>query len=370
VNLGNVPKTFLLKYTGDGYQLNPPVSVKALGHIGISVKASDYFNAEMSPCGIYSAILTVNNTRIFGYHLRRIPFDQLRYINSHVDFVQFTRNGVFYQKLWNDRGNTLNIYETGKSRGIIQVEDGKEYRCEGVLGDASGNISKVVFTLSGKAVEKHQEVNPAENIFHFDTKNNFSTGDFEIQTPRGAFYEDFSFLFSVSKRLPGYYSALYRVNDNPVPIQKPVRIRLLTAGIPEKLETKAIVVRVDPSGRKQSVGGKLSGKWIEASILQFGDFAVVSDTISPRILSLSIKNNVLTESSAVRFRISDDLSGIQSYNGYIDGRWALFEYDAKYGSLIYHIDKSRLGPGKRHTIQLIVKDNVNNTSVYKATFMK
>jgi hypothetical protein len=48
----------------------------------------------------------------------------------------------------------------------------------------------------------------------------------------------------------------------------------------------------------------------------------------------------------------------------------LFEYDAKYRLLSYEIDKNRLETGKRHTLVLTVKDNVNNTATYEATFWK
>jgi hypothetical protein len=51
--------------------------------------------------------------------------------------------------------------------------------------------------------------------------------------------------------------------------------------------------------------------------------------------------------SKMSFRISDNLSGIKSFNGYIDGKWILMEFDTKTASL-WHTFDERTGTGK-HT---------------------
>ena len=66
------------------------------------------------------------------------------------------------------------------------------------------------------------------------------------------------------------------------------------------------------------------------------------------------------------FKISDNLSGIESYNCYIDGKWVLMEYDFKKARLT-HYKHNVISKGK-HELKLIVSDAVGNEQVYKCSF--
>lgn len=68
------------------------------------------------------------------------------------------------------------------------------------------------------------------------------------------------------------------------------------------------------------------------------------------------------------FRISDNLSGIKSFNGYIDGQWVLMEFDAKTASLWHNFDE-RTSTGK-HTFELLVVDMKDNTKRYAIDFYR
>ena len=62
------------------------------------------------------------------------------------------------------------------------------------------------------------------------------------------------------------------------------------------------------------------------------------------------------------------MSGVDAYEGEIDGNWVLFEFDAKTGNLTYTIDNKRIDSGKMHTLSLKVTDERKNMSKYKAVF--
>jgi hypothetical protein len=67
-------------------------------------------------------------------------------------------------------------------------------------------------------------------------------------------------------------------------------------------------------------------------------------------------------------KISDNLSGIKTITGRIDGRWILTEYDSKTASVWHTLDE-HTGPGK-HDFQLTVTDMKSNSSTYNASFYK
>jgi hypothetical protein len=72
--------------------------------------------------------------------------------------------------------------------------------------------------------------------------------------------------------------------------------------------------------------------------------------------------------NSVRFKISDNLTGINKFDIYIDGKWALAEYDAK-RSLVWHTFDKTLEQGT-HDIVFVVKDRMNNIQTYKTKFRR
>jgi hypothetical protein len=148
----------------------------------------------------------------------------------------------------------------------------------------------------------------------------------------------------------------------------PIDVKIKAENIPAGLEEKTLIATFDiKTGEYTSTGGTYNNGWVESKIRTFGDMCIVADTIAPEIRPLSIDNNTLTEPNRIRFKISDKLSGIKHYEGTIDGKWVLFEYDAKRDLLTYYFDE-RIKKEKKHKIELLVEDHKQNSSIYTATF--
>ena len=74
-----------------------------------------------------------------------------------------------------------------------------------------------------------------------------------------------------------------------------------------------------------------------------GNYAVSLDTIAPTVTTKKdYKNKNIKSLKVIDFTIKDDLSGIKSYQGEIDDKWVLFEFDKKKNRLFYTFDKNRL----------------------------
>jgi len=65
--------------------------------------------------------------------------------------------------------------------------------------------------------------------------------------------------------------------------------------------------------------------------------------------------------------MTDNLSGISSFRGEINGQYALFEYDGKTNMLTYYFDEERVPPGYHH-LKLTVIDRCGNKSVFENKF--
>jgi hypothetical protein len=109
--------------------------------------------------------------------------------------------------------------------------------------------------------------------------------------------------------------------------------------------------------------------FLSAEVLSFGRYYVGIDTTPPFISSGLAMNADLTGKSKIRIRINDDLSGIKSYEGLIDGNWALFEYDAKSEMLSHTFDGTRITKKSKHELSLKVTDNKENYREMKVDFI-
>ncbi len=370
VEFRSVSNRYLPVAAGARYTLKPGVEVKAYGRIGVSVKADDFFDNNQSPCGVYTARLLIGGEEVFSYTLDRIAYSQNRYLNSHIDYGEFIRNRERFVKMWRDPGNRLNLYNAGSANGVLQIDSGKVYAGEILLSDVAGNTASFKFQIRGVFAALPSLKNDHASFFRIDTENEYREPGFELYTPAEAFYEDFDFYHRSADSAGAYFSPLHQVHFNTTPVHKPLRMKIRCEGLPDSISGKAFVVLVDDTGMPRYAGGTYAGGWIETSVMEFGNYTVGCDTLPPVIVPLTIKDNALTDTGEIRFKITDDFSGIRSYRGMIDGEWALFEYDPRYARLSYRIDTRRIGTGKRHTLELRVTDRVDNTSVYQATFWK
>ena len=95
------------------------------------------------------------------------------------------------------------------------------------------------------------------------------------------------------------------------------------------------------------------------------NLAIIRSGKAPTITPLGA--NTWISKQAFVFRLSDNLSGVQTYRGEIDGQYVLFEMNSK-SVITYKFDKERLERGK-HTLKLTVTDAAGNQSEYKHSFV-
>jgi hypothetical protein len=92
------------------------------------------------------------------------------------------------------------------------------------------------------------------------------------------------------------------------------------------------------------------------------------DTVAPVIKPEFVHGARLGKQSQLKIKITDNLSGIGSYSGYIDDEWALFEYDEKNKRLLYTFDPKRIKRNTQHRLLLSVTDNKGNTATLQTEF--
>jgi hypothetical protein len=62
----------------------------------------------------------------------------------------------------------------------------------------------------------------------------------------------------------------------------------------------------------------------------------------------------------LRFSVSDDLSGLDEINGYIDGDWVLFRWDPKRERIWYELSDEKHPSGAEVLVEIQATDGAGN----------
>ena len=370
-NSGGSQKFSVVFYEGKFHlQSNPTIPL--FGEVGFAVQTNDYFDDSWNKCGIYSLKLKIDGELYYSFVMDRFAFHESRYLNSHIDYEEYKTSGRRYIKTWLEPGNKLRIYDYVRENGIYKFDDGNIHHIRLELTDTYGNASVLQFNVKSSYhnVNSHQEEYSA--WLEYDRSNRFREDEIRLEIPEGALYKDLSFSYGLKPGGEAFYSGIHWIHNNKTPLHESAALKIKVKGLPDQLESRALLVNIDPrTGNFRAAGGEYSNGWVSASIREFGNYAVAVDTVAPVIIPLSIRNSSeLIESNRIRFKVSDNLAGIEKIEGYLDGKWMLFEWDPKTHLIAHYFDAERFELNKRHQFVLSVTDYRGNTKTYEASFWK
>lgn len=339
---------------------NSEQSVEAWGVIGTGIKAYDYMDGTNNRYGVYSVVLTVDGNEVFRSTVDRFSQEENRMINSWTCGQ--------YMKSFLDPGSTLRLLKVSNdNRGLVTIDEERDYRFLYTLKDAFGNTSKYGFIVRGR----NQLVEPLnyreKYFFAWDKTNYLQEPGLSLVVPKGMLYDDVPLNYQV-KADSGAVAFTYQINDKPVSLHAGCELCIGLRRKPMADTTKYYMVRVTVKGKKYSVGGKYQDGCMKAFVRELGTYTVAVDTIPPEIIP--VNKNQWGRNGKVVYRLKDEGAGIASYRGTIDGKYALFGrpnivkpyWECK-------LDSKHVKKGGQHTVEFTVTDNCGNKTVSQETFM-
>jgi hypothetical protein len=264
----------------------------------------------------------------------------------------------------------LEIYRDVKNDGLISLPDTLPHTVEIKVADDAGNYTAAAFTVQAKP---NTIVNPplpdvSPDVAHWNRSTSIVKKGLFVTVPKGALYQSTELQIDTIAGTPdGAYSPLWHIHTPETPLHYAMTVKI-AADIPDILQSKALIAGTTDNNI-YSCGGQWKDNAVETKTRSFGDFFVTVDTLAPVIKPEFVINANLSKRSQLKIKITDDLSGIGSYSGYIDDEWALFEYDEKNEKLLYTFDTKRIKRNKQHNLLLSVTDNKGNTATLQTTFI-
>lgn len=225
----------------------------------------------------------------------------------------------------------------------------RDYKRTQVLWDLKSALPDSAIICNSKIYFNFSAMVPSNLSFDFYSKN-IDLHFFE-NSLFDTLYLETNYKFSKTDNLE-----LFQIHNNSHPIQRYVR-----ATMKPKLkyadQEKYQVYYYYGNDNYGFIGGDWVGDKIEFNMTEFGAYTILKDSVSPEVYPLDVSKNSLA------FRIRDELSGIGSFRGTINGKWILLSYDYK-KKLIWW-DKLNEDDNLEGNLVVTVKDKASNVTTFK-----
>jgi hypothetical protein len=350
---------------------NPVISktIEAWGEVGLAVRAVDRMDGTGFSYGIKDILQTVDNVETFRSYTDRFSSDESKYINSYTDYEEWSDKRIFYIKTFVDPGNRTR-FVASRNSGKINITEERIYNVIITLTDIYGNVCKAPIKIKGRK----QDITPPDTagtrLMRWYDDNIFISRGIILAIFNNSLYNSVYMHYSTHS-VTGLYSQVHVLHNVPVPLHTPARLFIYLDSLDRSdIHISSIeqlgIVRFSGTNKKPTwIGGKYGYDWIDAEINELGAYAVACDTIPPVIRP--VETEKWRSRKKISIRITDNLSGISTYRGEINGKYALFEYDGKNSLITYDFDDEKLHPGY-HRLKLTVTDGCGNTSTYNYSF--
>ncbi|WP_333809961.1 M23 family metallopeptidase [Flavobacterium sp.] len=363
VNKSQKPIAINFSKQADGNYLG--TKIQANGKIGIGINAFDYCTNAYNKNGLYKVKAYLNGVLYYQYGFDGFAFDETRYINNFIDYERFHLMGQRVQKLFQLSDYPLSVVAGNKKDGTIKVQPGANYTYRVELYDFHGNKVELVIPIEFSTTEPTIKKVIQKTPYFVKAKNEsiFEKENVSVQIPENAFYSNFYLNFDVNKDI-------LTLHDDSVPVHKNITITFSNVqGLTEEQLAKTYIATLD--GYKLEYNKTYrKGNTFSIKTKTLGKYKLAQDVTPPRIYNVNfVEGSTLKEQKIISVSISDLQSDINTYNGYLNGKWILMEYDYKTKKLVHNLDDNICVQG-RNDLKIVVTDNLQNSSTFESYFFR
>jgi len=362
VNQSKQPFSVNLALQQDGTYVTE--KIEGTGRIGFGICATDYDNVSWNSNGVFSVASYLNGQAFFGYQFDTFSFDETRYVNALIDYERYKKQKQRVQKLFMTTSYPLSLLHTTASQGIVTLLPNvtQSYRIE--VADFFGNMTKVFVPIQYKvALAKVGEAPVTSPYFlQANRESIFSLENVTVTFPPHVFLDDFYMDFSVEK-------GVAKVHRDVVPAFANFSVTFEDSLATEQDRQKMFVGLVD-SKKISYFHTKRYKNSFTIYTKTLGTYKLLKDGMPPKIkIDKKVGGKWISQLDALQFTISDEGSGIKSYEGYLNGNWILLEYEPKTKKLVHHFADGIVAEGK-NDLKVVITDNVGNSTIFETQFFR
>ncbi len=291
--------------------------------------------------------------------LDSLSFDEKMLINYFRDNVVFHKKKSTIMKTFAVRGIDFSFYADKKTRGIIKVLDNEVKQLKLKVCNSAMVCREITLYVRGNRRFNYTEDNC--KVFRSDT---VIYGDrFIVEVPGGAVLPCYDFFVKEGE------DGSVVVGNETIPLIRPFKIYIKPLSS-QALQKQVIVLhRENGKGKShyEALPTDIERGWLTANSGYMGAFRVVYDTLPPVIIRLNSRKVAYRRGEFIRMKVYDNLTGVSRIDVFVDGRWALSEYDKKTREAVVLLDtfffmKCEPRTNVRIPVSVIAFDKVGNRS--------
>ena len=327
------------------------------GKYSFGLFTDDYFTDRKNVLGINYCWLTANGKLLYEYQIEKFNFNQGRYIYTHTDPYLKWKERKTYFRLFKESYNPLPYYRQ-RHNGEIKIDHGDSVQMRLYIQDYAGHTDSATWTVVGDTIGKQLAPAPKGN---YEEKHRITGGEsfkfyeWSVYVPKKAVYHPFDFKLSITPAKPKMLSKTLQMHYGYTPLHTYINVKY---NVPAKWLSygdKLCAVSFDGQ-RTYYEGGTLKGNILSFKTRSLGEYAITYDDEAPKI-------TVKKMGRKFRFRVTDNLSGIDKITCSVDDKWILAEYEPKTNTVWGEVPPwIKGGP---YTLKLTVADSKKNQSEYK-----
>mgnify|MGYP006189078245 CR=1 FL=1 len=339
--------------------------IEACGDISFGINTVDQLDAAPNQNGVFRIETSANGEKLLQVNFDKFSFAETRNLNQLIDYGYYIQNNRRIQKLFIEPSNPLSIYSDSSNEGVLNVQDSLSYNYVIKVSDFAGNERIVRIPVEGKF---RADVNPKpEHTTEYFVEANegaqFEDKGIDVYIPKNSIYEDLYLDVSFEEEK-------INLHEDIVPIHSNITIGFDVSKYEPADREQMFIARLNKWGRPNYSTTTKEGARFTTKTRSFGTYTLARDTKAPAVVPVNFKNGQwISGNKDLKVRISDDLSGINSFRATVNGKFILMEYEYKQ-NLLTHNFADGVVTDTENQLKIEVTDNVGNTTIFESTFFR
>ena len=262
--------------------------------------------------GVYKVDLLIDSLLVYSFKMDRIKFSQNHYRKIMYDYMSAINNRKRVLKVYTPQNANLSFLKNNDFNGILDPTKYTENSVSIRVSDWNNNSSYLNFRV--KATDSNDEVIPFDGIEILTNQNyKINKNSSIIEIKKNTFYNDL--LLNIS-----FKDDTLDLGEDKDPFRKSMIIKLPQM-ISDTLELRQSFIGRIKDKNITYINSRKDDSYIYANTSSLGKYTISRDTLKPVIKPINFKQNSnISSRSTIRLRLKDEMSGIKSYDAFLNGK--------------------------------------------------